>query len=811
MFEVYKKYRSAGLYILPCKQNKTPAVKTWGGKNIDVSHLAPLSEGIINNSPFMCVVCGQVSGGGVELSDIKLNDNGIGVEFLDFDIKNGETYPQWKELVINTLGQEFFDKLYIESSPSKGHHVGYKCAKFEGNLKLASRIATEEEIAAKPKEKIKGMIETRGHGGYIVTSPSTGYLWIQGDLCNLTLITEDQRDCMIGAARSFNKIVKQEVPKKPTTKSSKQAIEGAGVIEDFNERFPIIEYLVSKGWTVAFSKGKVTHFIRPGKTSGAGATFGHHPNQFHVFTSSSDFDVDKSYLPFTVYAILEFNGDKKEAFKGAKKAGYGKQYVFESHTDTGNGITTTIRSVADLAVKENIERIAFEEIKNGIPYSETQVQAWAVGLGAPPEIVRQIFKDAYEVTFKEFFGFNKFTSQRKAKTYMKKKYRLRVNIINNRIEYQSGDDKWVYIEIGDIWNVVGDITDVNYETIRRLCYVSEVSERYDPFEEYLKSLTWNGEDEISKWCKHIKVTQQEYHDKQARKMFVRCCACMIGVYINRFIWAYKGGQNMGKSWALKFLCPPALMEYYTEESPTHEKDGVIRLMENAFYNWEELQSSGLKDIKNIKAMISKSEVKQRRPYGDREERGKRRANFFGSVNDDQFLTDDENTRWLIFSIISIDYSYTKNVNIDNLWAQAYALYQSGFDFVPNKEEMDEQRKHNDEYSVISPDEELLVQNFRKPDEGSENVMRYTAAEIVVKLSEITNRHIKISPVFVGRALKKRGYYNKRSSTTGLTEWWVIPPDDANAPKNGHEKSFEEKKDELKVKKVVAADSGDLPF
>ena len=257
-------------------------------------------------------------------------------------------------------------------------------------------------------------------------------------------------------------------------------------------------------------------------------------------------------------------------------------------------------------------------------------------------------------------------------------------------------------------------------------------------------------------------------------MLVRCIACGLGKEVNRFIWTYTSGQYKGKSKLIQFLVPSALAGYYTEEKPTDDKDGQIRLRENFFYNWEELQSSSMGDIRNMKAMISKSSVNQRNPYGHKSTKDIRRVNFFASTNEDAVLTDTENTRWLIFKIIDILWrEYRENINIDNLWAQAYQLYVSGFDYMPTMEELKMQAESNEQYEFHGSEEELLMTHYKPC--GYNEGMVMTASDIVNKLSELVTRgSMKLSTISLGRILSKRGFKKQSNKITRITEYYLEP-------------------------------------
>lgn len=102
--------------------------------------------------------------------------------------------------------------------------------------------------------------------------------------------------------------------------------------DDYDTRTDTVDLLLSHGWTIAYIKDGVYYLTRPGKSvkDGVSATFnycgGNYPsNHLYVFTSSTEFQENKSYLPYAVYTILEHGGDFKEARKALYKEGYGER------------------------------------------------------------------------------------------------------------------------------------------------------------------------------------------------------------------------------------------------------------------------------------------------------------------------------------------------------------------------------------------------------------------------------------------------------------------------------------------------------
>ena len=143
-------------------------------------------------------------------------------------------------------------------------------------------------------------------------------------------------------------------------------------------------------------------------------------------------------------------------------------------------------------------------------------------------------------------------------------------------------------------------------------------------------------------------------------MLVRSIACALLEYVfNKQVFVLVGaGQNTGKSTFCRWLCPPFLSDYITEYINT-DKDGLIVLATNFLINMDELATLSKTEINSLKSLISKDKINVRLPFARRTSVHPRRANFIGSTNNDEFLTDETGSvRWLCFEIegtLNFDY------------------------------------------------------------------------------------------------------------------------------------------------------------
>ena len=308
-YEQIKKYADAGLCIAPTHfGEKRPALITWTKYQSVRPTADELKEWFApeKNRDGMGIICGQISGG---------------LEVIDFD-KQGQEFPFWAESVKKRL-PDLYPKLVIERSYSGGKHVYYKCEYISGAMNLA--------LEAKNKK----LIETRGEGGFIKCAPSEGYELEQGDFDSIPVITIDEREILIAAARCRNQYVEEDkteyMQNIPVTGEKTTAAEDGTLRpgDDFNVRGDFRGLLESLGWKPerGIRSDGNQHWTRPGKPKGTSATLKNFGGVelFYIFTSSTDLENYKAYTPFQFLTLEKFGGNFREAAKWLGGQGFGKK------------------------------------------------------------------------------------------------------------------------------------------------------------------------------------------------------------------------------------------------------------------------------------------------------------------------------------------------------------------------------------------------------------------------------------------------------------------------------------------------------
>ncbi len=372
-------------------------------------------------------------------------------------------------------------------------------------------------------------------------------------------------------------------------------------------------------------------------------------------------------------------------------------------------------------------------------------------------IVEWISKAAFQELATEF-GFDNFHTFKKAIVLLARKWIIRKNIISERLEMRLiGSSRWEQVNINTFFcYLVGEKWQKIKKEELKAILDSDHIEQFNPFVDYFNSITHDEtEDWITKLAAHITVREnQEFWQTQFKKALVRSIACALGEDVNRILMVLYGAkQATGKTTFIRSRCPWDGKQYYTE-SPISgtPKDVAIRLSENFIYNLEELEGLHKQEVSAFKAMISQATIKERRSYATYEETRRRRCNFWASTNDKSILHDTENTRWLIFEITVINWDYKKHIDIKKVWAQAYYLYKSGFEYALTAEETLLQAKSNEGYRHVKAEEELIALHFSLPSKDNKGQF-FTSTQIVHELSRVYKK-INIYPAYIGRAVKK---------------------------------------------------------
>jgi hypothetical protein len=721
---IVRYYREKNLSVIVINDRKQ-AVSSW-----KEAQQKPLTENQIeedlkrSNAAGIAAVCGAVSGN---------------LEVLDIDCKYDLT-GKLHELLFQFIKEndpELFDRLLIFQTPTKGYHIYYRCEYIQGNQKLAFRPTTEQEreetykktfeaeIAkgtdeetsvkraqkAKQGDKKRVLIETRGEAGYVAALPTPGYSVYQKN--DIPVISTDDRDFLISLCRSFNECIEETVQ----PKASKGTENGYAVTpwDDYNNRCTsddISDLLAGDGWTIVRKTGSHIYLRRPGKTKGVSADIETGKKRFRCHSTSSDFDTEHAYTPSGVLTQVQFSGDFKKCLVWLSEKGYG------------------IRAEPAKEKKEKLEAVAIESLVD----------------------------------------------------WLHSKYKLRRNARSRYIE-QDGqamkqqDLNSIYLEARKVF------PKLNYDLFDRTIN-SNFTPTYDPIVEFIyehkdrkptgciealfKSIDTDTGMQGSEFC-------PEYAVIFGKKWMVSIIASIYGDHSPLMMVLCGAKQGTGKTEFWRRLLPKALQCFYAESKLDAGKDDEILMTQKLLIADDEMGGKSKKDEKRLKELLSKQTFSLREPYGRNNVDLQRLAVLCGTTNDNEILSDPTGNRRIIpVNVLSIDHAQYNAVDKIDLFIEAYHLYQSGFEWRLNYDDIRDLNNNTSYFEQTSAERDLISTLFKVPmSEDDPNAEFLTSTEIK-SIIEIRT-HQKINSTRLGLELRKLGFNRvplKKNRTT-IRGYYVI--------------------------------------
>jgi predicted P-loop ATPase len=295
---------------------------------------------------------------------------------------------------------------------------------------------------------------------------------------------------------------------------------------------------------------------------------------------------------------------------------------------------------------------------------------------------------------------------------------------------------------------------------------SDFSSNYNPFEEYLDKLEWDGvTDHLQDFSRLLTVSNPDFLDMVLPKFIVGMVASVLDdKTTNEQMLVLTGGQGVGKTSFLNKLVPQQLLEYsHTGHLNIDNNDAAIKVSETFLCNLDEMSSLNYRNIDKFKQLLSQKYITGvRRPYARYSDNMRKYASFCGSSNNKEYLLDTTgNRRFLSLEVLSVDLEKLENFNIDGVYAQALSFYINGdVKHWFNRDETRIIEDNNANFIYRSSEEEAILEVFKITDEKND---RRTATDIRQSLLDLGVINRNVDAQKIGRALTKLGFISSKSN------------------------------------------------
>ncbi|MGY2132352.1 VapE domain-containing protein [Hymenobacter sp. HD11105] len=362
--------------------------------------------------------------------------------------------------------------------------------------------------------------------------------------------------------------------------------------------------------------------------------------------------------------------------------------------------------------------------------------------------------------------------------YLNKHCDFRFNQVKGRIEFRNkGEPEFrplLDYDTNSLWRALSKAKIRSpISTLINVLH-SSFTPKYDPFLEYLDSLPpWDQTtDYLQLLADTVNTTNNELWSRWLRKWVV----AMVGSLkqtevVNHSVLVLAGGQGVGKTTWIENLAPRSLKEYtFSGVVDPGNKDTLVHLAECMLINLDELENLSKSEIGALKSLITQSTINLRRPYARSSEKLPRRASFAGSINSRQFLNDTTGSRrFLCTDVVGIDNAH--NLDMDLVLSQALWLFENGFQFWFDQNEIAEVHENNHQYQHSTYEEEMLLKAFSPAKKDEAGSLFWTTSEIAAELRSCYNvGNDPGSLLRLGKALAKNAFVRSKKSDQRYKYW-----------------------------------------
>lgn len=253
----------------------------------------------------------------------------------------------------------------------------------------------------------------------------------------------------------------------------------------------------------------------------------------------------------------------------------------------------------------------------------------------------------------------------------------------------------------------------------------------NPVKDWIFSKPWDGVSRLNNIMHSLVVAieNRELSDKIIRTWLVQCVAALdkgvIGCKKNPYarakyelILVLQGDQGLTKTkWFTKLL-PTELngerfSNRYIKDGSNLQLDNKDSIKQNIscwINELGELDATFKKsDISQLKAFCSNQKDTIRLPYARTECDFLRSTSFGASVNDENFLNDSSGSRR--FGVIKVEAIHDHRVDMQQLWAEVWEIYESGEQWWLDKDTENEMQGRNVQHMAIIPIEDAILSKF----------------------------------------------------------------------------------------------------
>ena len=393
------------------------------------------------------------------------------------------------------------------------------------------------------------------------------------------------------------------------------------------------------------------------------------------------------------------------------------------------------------------------------------------------------FQQAENILYDNSESAGKQTKRQQVERFLQQRFTFRFNDLTGGVEYtRINQHKWSELtdyKLNSICRVIDKEQGLSVPAGLLIEYLrSDFVPSYHPLQEYLRSLpARSGTAAIDALASTVKVKNPDLFRETLTRWLVASVANVFepNGCQNQTCFVLTGGQGAFKSTWLNLLCPADLLKYsFCGKIDLQSKDTYILLGTMFIINLDDqLRALNKKDDETLKTIITHPNINVRRPYDKYPSYLSRIASFCGSINSNEFLTDPTGSRrFLPFEVESIDIDRAKEIDMNQVWAEAYTLIkQPDFKYWFTVEDFAQMFGNNEDFQVATEEYELLHEYYEVVSDAKHASVHLSNTKLLSQLQ--TKTRSALSSKRLGEALKKSKGIQRTLRASGGSKVWYL--------------------------------------
>lgn len=255
---------------------------------------------------------------------------------------------------------------------------------------------------------------------------------------------------------------------------------------------------------------------------------------------------------------------------------------------------------------------------------------------------------------------------------------------------------------------------------------------YHPVRDWIDAQTWDGQDRLQAWYDTV-VLETPNSLKQVM-MYKWALSAVAALYYDNFscegVLTWQSPQGVGKTIQIENIIPRQYHNVWNKDAVVIDmsnKDTLFKALGYWIAELGELDATFRKsDMEALKGFVTEKVDVLRPPYERKANKYARRTVFYASVNELEFLQDDENRRFWVLPVRKFLHA---DIDCAQFWAQLKHCYQQ----IASKIRTASDRDANQEWGwFMSPVEREIMKPLQQSFKSLDPVEETLEAHIVMK-------------------------------------------------------------------------------